>query len=140
MLNFTMLADLGHTRAARHLTHLLQTPDTFVRIPLPGLLSGNAIVHAAPALGAAFLAYTAEIAPGGKLLPGSDQRFVYVLEGEAHISGRSLDQSVSPGNFIFLSAEDSATCTAIAALRCFVLEKPYEALAGIPAPTAFTGC
>ena len=46
--------NLGHTRSDRQLTHLLQTPDTFVGIPLPGFESVTVIVHAAPALGAAF--------------------------------------------------------------------------------------
>ena len=40
---------VAHTSA----DHLLLTPDTFVRAPLPGMTNATAIVHAAPALGAA---------------------------------------------------------------------------------------
>ena len=38
---------LGHTRSARRADHLLQTSDTFVRAPLPGMKHSTAIVHAA---------------------------------------------------------------------------------------------
>ena len=89
------LHHLGQTRSTRQPTHLLHTPDSFVRIPLPGLINGEAIIHAAPALGAGFLQYTAELQPKGKLTPSSHQRFLYVLEGEASIIGPGLDQSVT---------------------------------------------
>jgi glyoxylate utilization-related uncharacterized protein len=73
--------NLGHTRSDRQPTHLLQTPDTFVGMPLPGFDSVTVIVHAAPAIGAAFTQYTAEFEPGGSLGPAHGQRFLYVLEG-----------------------------------------------------------
>jgi len=77
-----MMNIFGNTRSARHSDHLLQTPDTFVRAPLPGMRGATAIVHAAPALGAKFTLYTAEFEPGGTLAPARDQRLVYVLSGE----------------------------------------------------------
>ena len=45
----------GNTRSTRTLNYLLQTPDTFVRTPLPTITDGTAIIHASPALGAGFL-------------------------------------------------------------------------------------
>jgi len=45
---------LGQTRSANRRDHLFLTPDTFIRTPLPGLTGGLAIVHVAPAAGAAF--------------------------------------------------------------------------------------
>ena len=75
----------GQTRSARHPDHLLQTPDTFVRAPLPGMTRATAIVHAAPAIGAKFTQYTAEFEAGRNASPAvRDQRFVYVLEGRLH--------------------------------------------------------
>ena len=56
--------NLGLTRSDRQPTHLLQTPDTFVGMPLPGFDGVSIIVHAAPAIGAAFTQYTAEFEPG----------------------------------------------------------------------------
>ena len=71
--------NFGNTRSANRRDHLLLTPDTFVRTPLPGMLGGAAVVHVSPAAGAAFAQYTAELEPGGTLGPTSAQRFVYVL-------------------------------------------------------------
>src|SRR4051794_12045035 len=82
--------ELGNTRSANCIDHLLQTPDTFVRIPLPGIVNGVAIVHVAPARGAKFLQYTAELQAGGCLQPVEVQRFVYVLEGRVEGGGTSL--------------------------------------------------
>src|SRR5579864_7953281 len=75
------LHNLGQTRSSRRADHLLLTPDTFVRTPLPGMKGCTAVVQAGPALGAAFAQYTAEFEPGGELGDALGQRFVYVLEG-----------------------------------------------------------
>ena len=79
--------ELGITRSARHQDHLLQTPDSFVRAPLPGMNKATAIVHATPAIGAKFVEYTAEFSAGGSLAPCVVQRFVYVLEGSLKCPG-----------------------------------------------------
>ena len=42
---------LGLTRSSRKLDHLLQTPNTFIRTPLPGAAGVEFVVHAAPQLG-----------------------------------------------------------------------------------------
>src|SRR5579863_4625508 len=72
---------LGQTRSGRRADHLLLTPDTFVRAPLPGMKGCTAVVHAGPAVGAAFTQYTAEFEPGGELGAALAQRFIFVLEG-----------------------------------------------------------
>src|ERR1700730_11497642 len=81
---------LGKTRSAHHPDHLLQTPDTFVRAPLPGMRKATAIVHIGPAGGARFTQYTVEFDAGGTLDPASVKRFVYVLNGELRAGERSL--------------------------------------------------
>jgi len=117
------MQNLGFTRSAYRKDHLLLTPDTFVRAPLPGMVKCTAIVHAAPALGARFAQYSAEFEPGGKLGPCSLQRFVYVLEGELNIGG--------PGCYAYQPEEVSA----VGAARAAVIEKEYvSAQAAHPAP------
>jgi (S)-ureidoglycine aminohydrolase len=133
------LHHLGQTRSTRQPTHLLHTPDSFVRIPLPGLIDGEAIVHAAPALGAGFLQYTAELQPKGKLTPSSHQRFLYVLEGEASVIGPGLDQSVTAGAFVYMPPTQPTTFIANTVARCAVIEKKYEPLPGAQTPSAFVG-
>ena len=134
-----MQPNLGQTRSSRQATHLLQTPDTFIRTPMPGLVGGEAIIHAAPALGAKFLEYTAELTPKGKLMPGAHQRFVYILEGEAAIIGPNLDQTIRAGDFVYMPATQPTTLIANTTCRCEVIEKKYEPLLGVIPPSAFVG-
>ena len=127
---------LGQTRSARRTDHLLQTPDTFIRAPLPGMKKAVAIVHTAPALGARFTQYTAEFDPGGSLDSALAQRFVYVLSGEIEIAGASL----TAGGYAYIPAETAADIQAVSVARAAIIEKPYQPLPGISAPACFTGC
>lgn len=151
----------GHTRSTRQLTHLLHTPDAWVRTPLPGLTDGLAIIHAAPVLGARFLQYTAELTPGGTLAPGEHQRFVYILEGTGTLDfdrTRALDRTreldrareeatagafdahpLHPGSFAYLPPGHGAGITAASALRLAVIEKRYHPLPGVGAAPFLCG-
>jgi (S)-ureidoglycine aminohydrolase len=126
---------LGQTRSAHRSDHSLQTPDTFVRAPLPGMRNATAIVHASRAGGAQFVQYTAEFDAGGALAACADQRFVYVLEGQVSV-GRS---TLGPGGFAYLSPGASSAISAAAEARLAVIEKPYERLGSTPAPVTFSG-
>ena len=84
------MQNLGFTRSSNQHDHILQTPDTFVRAPLPGMVNSTAIVHIAPARGAGFTQYTVEFQAGGNCICGPDQTFIYVLEGELTVSSRVL--------------------------------------------------
>ena len=76
---------LGSTRSSLKADHLLQTPDTFIRSPLPGAEGVEFIIHAAPQLGARFTQMTAEFVAGGSLGPAPAQRFLYVLDGKLEL-------------------------------------------------------
>src|SRR2546423_9415856 len=125
------MQNLGFTRSSWQRDHLLMTPDTFVRAPLPGMEQCTAIVHAAPAMGAAFTQYTAEFEAGGRLGPCAVQRFVYVLDGTLHVDGRSL----AAGEYAYLPEAVSA----VSAARAAVIEKPYTPIDGAQQPARFTG-
>ncbi len=127
--------ELGHTRSVYRHDHLLLTPDTFVRAPLPGMRKANAIIHVAPAVGARFTQFTAEFEEGGLMAPAADQRFLYVIEGELQIDGQSL----AAGDFAYVPAGSNLTVTARHAARAAVIEKHYQQLEGIPAPAFFAG-
>jgi (S)-ureidoglycine aminohydrolase len=126
---------LGQTRSANRTDHLLQTPDTFVRAPLPGMVAATAVVHIGPALGAKFTQYTAELEAGGALGPPQGQRFVYVLEGELQNGGLRFH----PDQYIFAPQDAAAEWTSPQGARLAIIEKIYQPLAGAPAPSAFTG-
>ena len=121
---------LGLTRSTNRHDHLLQTPDTFVRTPLPGLTKGMAIVHAAPQMGAGFAMSTLELEPGGSLVEGPGERFIYVLEGSLMASepGFPQLQMLPPGGFAYFPSGFPHRLTAEAATRAVVIEKRYQPL------------
>ena len=125
----------GSTRSARRADHLLQTPDTFVRAPLPGMRDAVAIVHIGPAAGAQFTEYTAIFETGGYLAPVATSRFLYVTEGALTVCGTRL----SKGDYTYQPANSDARIEAASGARAIVIEKPYRALRDIEPPAAFTG-
>jgi len=125
----------GQTRSVQRSNHLLQTPDAFVRAPLPGMRKATAIVHIAAAAGARFAQYTAEFESGGLLEPSAIQRFVYVLEGEL----KAGETKFGVGDYAYLPPDSSARLSASRLSRAVVIEKPYESLEGVARPGFFTG-
>ncbi|HEX4652279.1 MAG TPA: (S)-ureidoglycine aminohydrolase [Granulicella sp.] len=130
---------LGETRSSRQRDHLLQTPDTFVRTVLPGMRNAVAVVHMGPAAGAAFTQYTAELEAGGALGATPVQRFVYVLEGVADVSTATSFHTLTAGGYSFFPESVEHTVKASERTRLAVIEKPYEAVAGIAAPGVLVG-
>ncbi len=130
---------LGHTRSSQQADHALLTPDTFVRTPLPGMKNATAIVHAAPALGAAFTEYTAEFEAGGCLGPAEGQRFLYVLEGEIEVSVGQKKRRLSRDGYACLPVDGKHHVVAVARARAVIIEKPYLKLKGRPVPQALFG-
>jgi (S)-ureidoglycine aminohydrolase len=131
---------LGLTRSTHHRDHLLHTPDAFIRIPLPGLEKGLAIVHAAPALGAAFTQYSVELDPQGTLqasnLPGI-QRFAYITSGSVDLAADATFRTLTPGSFCYLPPATPHALTTPATLQ--IIEKPFTGLAGAANPRVVTG-
>jgi (S)-ureidoglycine aminohydrolase len=131
--------NLGHTRSTNQRDHLLLTPDTFVRTVLPGMQGAVAIVHVSPAAGAAFTQYTAELEPGGILGPTTAQRFVYALSGGIDLSTDSSFHSLEAGSYAYVPAGMPHTFTARSAARLAVIEKIYEPLENVSAPSLLVG-
>ena len=121
---------LGLTRSSHKADHLLQTPNTFIRTPLPGAAGVEFVVHAAPQLGARFTQMTAEFAAGGTLGPAPAQRFIYVLEGELELKAGDAAEKLAAGGFAFLPQGRPHSVRALTAARAAVIEKPYEQLGG----------
>jgi (S)-ureidoglycine aminohydrolase len=128
------LHNLGETRSARRSDHLLLTPDTFVRAPLPGMTKCTAIVHVGPAMGAAFTQYTAEFEAGGELGSTSAQRFLYVLEGAVKVDAQGKKGELGPRGYAFLPEGMAHGIAATKASRIAVIEKAYVPVAGVNPP------
>ncbi len=114
---------LGRTRSSYQRDHLLHTPDTFVRAPLPGMRNATAIVHAGPAMGAGFTQYTVELERDGSFQLGQAQSFVYVLEGVVSCS----ESRLSAGQYSWLPPNQAVHVSAVEPARVAVIEKPYSA-------------
>ncbi len=121
---------LGLTRSTNRHDHLLQTPDSFVRTPLPGLTKGMAIVHAAPQMGAGFAMSTVEFEAGGTLDEGPGERFVYVLEGSLTAAEPCFPelQILPHGGFAFFPPGFPHGLTAEVATRAVVIDKQHQVL------------
>jgi len=133
------LHHLGLTRSSLKADHLLQTPNTFIRTPLPGAEGVEFVIHAAPQLGARFTQMTAEFAIGGSLGPAPAQRFVYVLDGELELESGGNRHTLVPGGFAYLPQGAQHTVNALAVSRAAVIEKPYRPQAGAAAPQIVVG-
>ena len=130
---------LGSTRSSLKADHLLQTPDTFVRSPLPGAEGVEFIIHAAPQLGARFTQMTAEFVAGGSLGSPPAQRFLYVLDGKIEIKAGGKRHVLKPGGYAYLPQGAPHAVRAPGIARVAVIEKPYEPLAGTAAPEILIG-
>jgi (S)-ureidoglycine aminohydrolase len=109
---------------------MLLTPDTFVRAPLPGMRNATAVVHASPAIGAAFTQYTVEFSAGGSMAPAATQRFLYIIEGEIAVG----EQRLEADGYAYFPPESQAAISAAGRTRAIVIEKPYLPV-GLPLPT-----
>ena len=130
---------LGSTRSSLKSDHLLQTPDTFVRTPLPGATGVEFVVHAGPRLGAAFAQFTAEFAAGGMLGPALAQRFLFVLEGRLILEMGTETHCLEQDGFAYLPHGTAHTLRAEQTARAAVIEKPYTASPGGKQPGAVIG-
>src|SRR5579864_6094367 len=120
---------LGHTRTSRQADHMLLTPDSFVRAPLPGMRNATAIVHATPAIGAAFTQYTVEFSAGGSMAPTAAQRFVYVLEGDVAFG----KQTLAAEGYAYLPPGSQTPIFSAGNARAAVIEKAYVPVS-VPSP------
>ena len=128
--------NLGQTRSAHQRSHMLLTPDTFVRALLPGMKGCNAVVHASPAIGAGFTQYTAEFEPAGELGGTSAQRFIYVSEGSVSLDVNGKRSELGAGGYAYFPVGFQHQVIAKSASRVAVIEKAYQSLNSVAPPGA----
>jgi (S)-ureidoglycine aminohydrolase len=132
------LQNLGGTRSSQQPSHLLLTPDTFVRAPLPGMKGCTAIVHIGPAVGAAFTQYTAEFEAGGTLGGALDrttaQRFIYVMEGGVKVEAEGKQTELGARGYAYFPEGSAHRVVAAKTSRVEVIEKAYRPVNSIEPP------
>ena len=126
--------NLGQTRSSRKSDHALLTPDTFVRAPLPGMKLCTGVVHAGPAMGAAFTQYTAEFQAGGELGETGAQRFLYIIEGSIAVEAARRKTELDVGGYAFLPSGVRHRVSAVRPSRVTVIEKTYQPLDSVEPP------
>lgn len=131
--------NLGQTRSVLRSSHLLHTPDTFVRTRIPSCEKTVIVVHVSPALGAGFTQYTAEFEPGGTLGDAAGQRFLYVIDGEVEITLDGNDKHLSKDSYAYIPEESNHLCISRNGARAAVIEKRYVGVAGGTAPALLIG-
>jgi (S)-ureidoglycine aminohydrolase len=132
------LHHLGLTRSVRRANHSLHTPDAFIRTQIPGMSKAAAIVHASPALSAAFTQYTAEMESGGTLGSCFYQRFLYVLEGSVEVAVGTSHDLLAKNDYAYLSEGTDHDVMASEPARLAVIEKPYQPIDGVAPPDPFS--
>lgn len=130
---------LGATRSSLKHDHLLQTPDTFVRIPLPGAHGVEFVVHASPRLGAGFTQMTAEFVADGALADSPAQRFLYVLEGELEVAADGESHHLLKDGYAYMPERTKHAVEGRAGTRVVVIEKPHVSRPSAGAPKFLVG-
>ncbi|HEX4284226.1 MAG TPA: (S)-ureidoglycine aminohydrolase [Terracidiphilus sp.] len=130
---------LGTTRSSLKTDHLLQTPNTFIRTPLPGAQKVEFIVHIAPRLGAAFTQMTAEFAAGGTLGPTPAQRFMYVLEGQIELKAAGQAHTLAESGFAYVPQGTEHQVRAPEKARVAIIEKTYLLATDAASPQVVVG-
>ena len=137
--NEVTLHHLGATRSSLKSDHLLQTPDTFIRTPLPGASNVEFVIHTAPQIGARFTQMTAEFADGGTLGPTPAQRFIFVIEGDLEVSAAGKKHSLAAGGFAYIPQGTPHQVRAVNKARAAVIEKTYQVEHGTAQPEIVVG-
>lgn len=132
----------GTTRSRLARDHALIAPESFVRAPLPGWAGTLGITLIAPAMGARFAQYLAEMEPGGTAgspSPGVE-RFAFVLDGEVEVElAPGVPHALGPGGFVYVGPSGDVPLRATSAARLCVFDKRYEPLGDHEAPRSRVG-
>ena len=130
------LAHLGQTQSSQLPNHLLLKADTFVRTTLPGMKACTAVVHAGPAMGAAFAEYTAEFERDGELGGTPAQRFLYVIDGAVSVEVNGKRHELGARGYAYVPQGLAHRVVATNASRVAVIEKAYQTLKAVEPPAA----
>ena len=131
--------NLGHTRSVRQSSHLIHTPDTFIRTQIPGCSKASVIVHVSPALGANFTQYSVEFEAGGSLGAASGQRFLYVLDGTVNLEYGGETHTLVENDYAYLPQEASHVFSSPQVARAAVIEQKYHPAPDTSPPTLLIG-
>jgi (S)-ureidoglycine aminohydrolase len=130
----------GGSRDALRDRYAVRTPGSLVPSCLPGWEKAQCHVLIAPAMGARFSELLIVLENDGQCMgnTGTNQYFIYLLDGAASILLDDRRHRLEPGSCIYLPpSKDVQIKSAGAATRILIFQKPYQALRGVARPPAF---
>ena len=136
---------IGHNRGVVHTRYAFMPPEGVLKSRLPQYTDTVVRFLAAPSLGAEFVQFILEIAPGGGTaapVSADVQHFFYVLSGLVQISiADGAETALPSGGYAYLPPDTSFTLRNLAPgeARILAVKKRYEEVPGIEPPAAFTG-
>ena len=116
------------SRAVVRRNYAILPPEGMATSVLPDWRDTMTRVLTAPAMGARFVQYLLEVAPGGgseQTLRADVQMFLYVLEGEAELALNGTKHTLGPGGFAYGRPGTQFSLRARSALRLLWLKKVY---------------
>jgi (S)-ureidoglycine aminohydrolase len=133
--------DRALTRSRLQRDHAVVTPESHVRATLPGWTRASGTTLISPAMGAGFVQYLALLeAEGAAALPAEGvERFLFVLDGEAHLTTPGGAHRLTAGAYALLPAGASHRLAAPEPARLLVLERRYQPLPGQAPPAPLVG-
>lgn len=131
--------NLGHTRSLRCASHLIHTPDTFVRTQIPGCSKASVIIHVSPALGANFAQYSVEFEAGGLLGTAQGQRFLYVIDGTVTLEHSAENYTLVENDYAYIPQGAEHVFRAPQTARAAVIERKYRPVEGTNPPALLVG-
>ena len=124
--------------------YALIPPDAPVTNLIPEMPECRVKILASPELGAAFVQYWLEAAPGkGTVYPlaaeNGIETFFFLLEGTCTLSFCGQTVQAQPGVFLYCSPLDSFrfTCTGDRPMKALLYKQRYQPLKGVAAPHSF---
>ena len=137
------MSDLfGHTRDVVKPRYALRTPAGFVASVLPEWANAACVVHISPEMGARFCQVLVKLEPAGegKGNTGASEHFLYVLAGGCSARFGSIQQTLTPGGYVYLPPEtDFCFNMAGPGTELLVLQKHYQPLQGVKTPGPIVG-
>src|SRR3954451_22740343 len=132
----------GFTRNVVKERYALLTPSGFVPSYLPGWEKAVCNVLISPAMGARFCQLLITLEKDGQCRgnTGTNQFFIYVADGPANILLEERRHRLEAGSYVYLPAgTDVQIKGGGETSKILIFEKPFEPLAGTPAPKMYVG-